>query len=130
MTLGDSLGRHTGGNIIVDGPVTVGTFEKTTASNYDPPLMIMAENGAITVNNGGSNPTLAYLVALGNGGEITYSNQNLPMNLIGGIAAHTLNPASMRGGGNVTYNISLDPTDPAFTKKHIGVVIGPPGGNI
>ncbi|MBU1107059.1 MAG: hypothetical protein KKB51_10355 [Candidatus Riflebacteria bacterium] len=130
MTIVDGIGRHTGGNIIVDGPVTVGSFDSSDPSVFDPPLMIMAEKGAITVNNGGSNSTLAYLVALGNGGEIKCSKPNLPMNLVGGIAAHTLDPSKMAGGGNLIYNTFLDPTDPAFTKKYVGVVIGPPGGNI
>lgn len=130
LTLQDDLGRHTGGNLIVDGPVTVGTFEPPDSS-FEPPLMITAEKGAITVKNSGANSTLAYLMALDkNGGEIKYANPNSPMKLVGGIAAHTLNPANIAGGGNLTYNINLDPTNPAFIKKYVGVVIGPAGGDI
>jgi len=131
LILGDSLGRHTGGNIIVDGPVTVGTFEPPTSSLFDPPLMITAEKGAITVKNSGPNSTLAYLVALDkNGGEVKFANPNAPVNLVGGIAAHTMDPANVAGGGNLTYNLSLDPTNSNFIKKYVGVVIGPAGGDI
>ena len=131
LALANGLGRHTGGNLIVDGPVTLGTFEPIMGSAFESPLMIMAEKGAITVNNSGTNSTVAYLVALDPaGGEIKYSNPNSPMNLIGGIAAHTLNPANIAGGGKMTYNISLDPTDPVFMKKYVGIVIGPAGGEI
>lgn len=131
MVLGNDLGRHTGGNLIVDGPVTVGSFEPLTGSSMDPPLMITAEKGAITINNSGSNGTFAYLMALDPaGGTIRYANPNSPINLVGGIAAHTLDPAAIAGGGNLTYNLNLDPTNSDFIKKYVGVVIGPPGGEI
>jgi len=130
MTLDDGLGRHTGGNLIVDGPVTVGTFEQANSA-FEPPLMITAEKGAITVKNSGTNNTPAYLMALDkSAGEIKYSNPNAPINLVGGIAAHTLNPANIAGGGSLTYNINLDPVNPDFTSKYVGVVIGPAGGDI
>ncbi|KAF1080887.1 MAG: hypothetical protein GQF41_2701 [Candidatus Rifleibacterium amylolyticum] len=130
MTLADGLGRHTGGNLIVDGPITVGTFEQADSA-FEPPLMITAEKGAITIKNNGTNSTLAYLMALDKtAGEIRYSNPNSPINLVGGIAANTLNPANIAGGGSLTYNINLDPVNPAFTSKYVGVVIGPAGGDI
>ncbi len=130
IALADEFGRQTGGHLIVNGPVTVGKFEKADSA-YDPPLMITAEMGAITVQNSGSNSTLAYLMALDKkGGEIKYANPNAPIDLVGGIAAHTINPASIAGGGRVIYNTNLDPTNPAFIKKYVGVVIGPAGGDI
>ena len=130
ITLADGFGRQTGGNLIVDGPITVGTFEQANSA-IEPPLMITAERGAITVKNAVNNRTLAYLMALDkNSGEIKYANPNLPIDLVGGIAANTLNPADIAGGGSLTYNINLDPTDPSFTSKYSGVVIGPAGGDI
>ncbi|EKD83920.1 MAG: hypothetical protein ACD_39C00371G0001 [uncultured bacterium] len=93
--------------------------------------MITAEKGAITVKNSGPNSTLAYLVALDkNGGEVKFANPNTPVSLVGGIAAHTMDPANVAGGGNLTYNLSLDPTNSNFIKKYVGVVIGPAGGDI
>ncbi len=130
MTLDDGFGRHTGGNLIVDGPVTVGTFEQAN-SVLEPLLMITAEKGAITVKNNGTNYTPAYLLALDKStGEIRFSNPNAPINLVGGIAANTLNPANIAGGGSLTYNINFDPVNPDFTSKYVGVVIGPAGGDI
>jgi hypothetical protein len=132
MTLADGLGRYSGGNLIVDGPITVGTFEQANSA-FDPPLMITAEKGAITLKNSsnGSNLFTAYFMALDkNLGEIKYDNPNAPINLVGGIAANSLDPANIAGGGVLTYNVSLDPTVDKFTEKYIGIVIGPAGGDI
>jgi hypothetical protein len=127
LKLMDNLGAETGGMIMVDGPIEVGTFRKA-ASAEKAPLVFMAEKGSITVKNNGLHPTLAYLIALENGnGQIKTSNPNSPFNLIGGMAAHTFDPAQIRAGGKLFYNQSLDPTSEIFG-RYLGVVIGPAGG--
>lgn len=129
LRLGDNLGANTGGTIIVDGPIETGTF-RSTDSPEKAPLMIMAEKGAITVKNSGQHPTLAYLVAMDKvGGEIKAANKQAPLNLFGGIAAHTLNPANLGGGGSIFYNQGFDPVADTFG-GFVGVVIGPAGGEI
>jgi hypothetical protein len=128
LKLGDNLGAISGGTIIVDGPVEVGTFR-----NADNPekaqLMILAEKGAITVKNSGS-PTLAYLVALDkSAGEIKPSTKQSPFLLFGGMAAHSLDPENFAGGGGIMYNQNFDPTTNQI-ENFMGVVIGPAGGEI
>lgn len=127
LVLADNLGAETGGMIMVDGPITVGTF-RSAASAENAPLAILAEKGAITLKNNGQHPTLAYLIALEKGkGEIKTIAPDSPVSLIGGIAAHTLDPEQFQGGGNIFYNQALDPTSENFG-RYLGVVIGPPGG--
>ena len=127
LKMGNDLGSNTGGTVIVDGPVEVGTF-RIRDSAEKAPLMIMAEKGAITVRNTGQHPVLAYLVALDKtDGQIKTTSSKTPLNLLGGIAAHTLDPDALEGGGTIIYNQNLDPTADAFG-ANIGVVIGPPGG--
>jgi len=129
LKMGDNLGATSGGAIIVDGPVEVGTFR--SADNPEKAqLMILAEKGAITVRNSGQHPTLAYLVALDkSGGEVKPASQQAPLQLFGGIAAHTLDPENFAGGGGIMYNQSFDPTvNPV--EDFVGVVIGPSGGEI
>lgn len=127
LQLMDNLGAETGGSIIVDGPFTVGTF-RNAASAESAPLALMAEKGAITVRNNGQHPTLAYLVALDKDrGEIKTTNPDSPFNIIGGLAAHSLDPEQIKGGGELHYNQALDPTAESFG-RYLGVVIGPAGG--
>ncbi len=128
LKLGDNLGAVSGGTLIVDGPVEVGTFR-----NADNPekaqLMILAEKGAITVKNSGA-PTLAYLVALDkSGGEIKPTAIKSPFLLFGGMAAHSIEPENFAGGGGVMYNQNFDPTVNPI-ENFMGVVIGPAGGEI
>ncbi|GAB4271998.1 MAG: hypothetical protein Kow0029_10210 [Candidatus Rifleibacteriota bacterium] len=128
LTLMDNLGAETGGTLIVDGPFRVGTFRKA-ASAENAPLVLMAAKGAIEVKNNGQHPTLAYLIALEKGkGEIKVSDERSPLNLIGGIAAHTIDPDKIKAGGRLYYNQSLDPTSDVFG-RYLGVVIGPSGGS-
>lgn len=123
----DDLGAETGGMIMVDAPFEIGTFRRA-ASAEKAPLMFMAEKGAITVKNSGKNPILAYLIALERGrGEIKTTNPRSPLNVIGGIAAHSMDPEQIKAGGNLFYNQGLDPTSAAFG-RYLGVVIGPAGG--
>ncbi|HMM60543.1 MAG TPA: hypothetical protein PKC25_10500, partial [Candidatus Rifleibacterium sp.] len=74
--------------------------------------------------------TLAYLVALDKtGGEIKTASKQAPLQLFGGIAAHTLDPENFAGGGGIMYNQGFDPTvNPV--ENFVGVVIGPSGGEI
>ncbi len=126
MEFGDNLGSNTGGSILVDGPVKLGTFRKSSEPDKAP-LLIMAEKGAITVKNS-THPTLAYLVALEKtNGTIKFASQDQPMNLLGGIAAHTIMPDDISKGGSLIYNTRFDPTKNDFA-QHVGVVIGPLGG--
>jgi hypothetical protein len=127
LRLMDNLGAETGGMIMVDGSVEVGTFRKA-ASADNAPLVIMSEKGFIRVKNNGKHPTLAYLIALDkNRGEIQTSDNRSPLNLIGGIAANKLDPEQIKAGGYLYYNQSLDPTADLFG-RYLGVVIGPAGG--
>lgn len=124
----DNLGAETGGMIMVDGDFTLGTF-RNAASVENAPLVFMAEKGAIKVKNNGQHPTLAYLIALDkNKGEIKTTDPNSPLNLIGGIAAHSFDPQQIKAGGRLYYNRALDPTAETFS-RYLGVVIGPPGGD-
>jgi hypothetical protein len=127
LQLMDDLGAETGGMIMVDGPLTIGTF-RGAASAENAPLAFMSEKGAITVKNNGSHPVLAYLIALDkNNGEIKCADPSSPLNLIGGIAAHSLDPQQIKAGGRLYYNQALDPTANSFS-RYLGVVIGPAGG--
>lgn len=127
LQLMDNLGAESGGMILADGPIEVGTFRKA-ASAENAPLAIMAEKGAITVKNNSQHPTLAYLIALDKAaGEVKTADPGSEFNLIGGIAAHTLDPQQFKAGGKLFYNQALDPTESGFS-RFIGVVIGPPGG--
>lgn len=129
MLMQGNLGIDSGGTIIVDGPVSVGHFKSLDTTDRSP-LVIMAETGNLTVDNSQIHPILAYLVALDQAGaEIKLTNPNQPLNLLGGIAAHTLTPAEFVAGGEIHYNSNLDPTDAGFA-SYIGVVLGPPGGEI
>lgn len=128
LEFADNLGAVTGGSILVDGPITLGTFKQAIEPDKVP-LLIMAEKGAITVKNSTNpkNPTLAYLVALDKDkGAIKFASPNIPLNLLGGIAANNLIPDDISIGGRVTYNTRFDPTGSDF-KQHVGVVIGPVG---
>ncbi len=129
LKMGDNLGASSGGTIIVDGPVEVGTF-RSTDNPEKAQLMIMAEKGAITVKNTSQHPTLAYLVSLNkDGGEIKLSSKQSPLQLFGGIAAHSIDPENFSGGGGIMYNQSFDPTVNPI-ENFMGVAIGPPGGDI
>jgi hypothetical protein len=122
LVMGDNLGSNTGGSIIVDGPVRLGTF-KQSSEPEKAPLLIMSEKGEITVKNS-ANPTLAYLVAMNKEkGQIKFASQDQPIKLLGGIAASTVNPADISRGGSIIYNSRFDPTKEDFA-QHVGVVIG------
>ena len=125
LTMEDDLGTHTGGSILIDGPVTVGAFKNQTQS-ISAPVLILAEKGDLTISNGKGTDSLGYFVAPK--GEIKVTNQHVPLKIIGGIAAKTLSPTQISGGGKLVYNESLDPTSKAFG-NYVGIVIGPAGGD-
>jgi hypothetical protein len=128
LRLKDNLGSETGGMIMVDGSLEIGTFRKTDTPEKAP-LVFMSEKGFIRVKNNGQHPVLGYLIALDkNKGEIKTADNRASLNLIGGIAAHKLDPDQIKGGGNLYYNQSLDPTSDLFG-RYLGVVIGPAGGD-
>lgn len=128
MVFGDSLGIKTGGSIIVDGSIRLGTFSGIT-EQHKAPLLIMSEKGEIVIKNS-SNPVLAYLVALDSGkGRIKFENPSSKVEILGGIAAHTMEPADIKGGGTLFYNEYFDPTKDSF-RRYVGVAIGPAGGDI
>lgn len=129
LKMGDNLGAVSGGAILVDGPIEVGTFRSTDNPERGQ-LLVLAETGAITVRNTGQHPTLAYLVALDkNGGEIKPSSKQSAVEVFGGIAAHTLNPDNFAGGGGLMYNQNFDPTVNPI-ESFMGVAIGPAGGDL
>lgn len=128
LQLMNNMGAESGGTIIAEDSLTVGTFRKVSSPEKSP-LVLMSENGAISVNNKGQHPTLAYLIALNkNNGQIKLVDARLPLNLIGGMAVNDLDPQQIKGGGQLYYNTSLDPVADNFS-RHIGVVIGPAGGS-
>lgn len=127
LKLENNLGTHSGGTIISEGPLLVGTFKKVS-EDFKSPLVFMSEKGSITVNNGSRNATLAYLVALDKtNGELKLSYTNRPLKLIGGIATTKLSTNQIVGGGSIIFNHNLDPTGKSFASC-IGMVIGPEGG--
>ena len=129
LKLGDDMGATSGGTILVDGPVEVGTFRSTDIPDKAL-LMIMAETGAITVRNAGQHPTLAYLVALDkSNGEIKLSSKQAAVEIFGGVAAHSLDPDNFAGGGGIMYNQGFDPTVNPL-ESFMGVAIGPVGGDL
>jgi len=128
MVFDDQLGIKTGGSILVDGSIRLGTFSGLT-EQHKAPLLIMSEKGEIVVKNS-SNPVMAYLVALNSSkGRIKFANPDGTVEILGGIAAHTLDPDDIKGGGTLFYNSYFDPTKDTF-RQFIGVAIGPAGGEI
>ena len=127
LQLMNNMGAESGGTIISEDSLTVGTFRKVSSPEKSP-LVLMSEKGSIKVNNKGQHPTLAYLIALDkNQGQLKLLDTRRPLNLIGGLALTDFDPQQIKGGGQLYYNPSLDPTAEQFS-RHIGVVIGPAGG--
>lgn len=132
ITLDNDLRVKSGGTILFDSTVTLGSF--ATPDNdalAPPPLVILSETGDVVINsaNAGNsiynlgNPTQAYLIALN--GEIKQVDQNNFAYIAGGIAANIIRPEQFRAGGSVVYNENLRPQAP-----RIGVILGPLGGDI
>jgi hypothetical protein len=121
----DNLGTHTGGSILIDGPVTVGAFRNQTKS-VNAPVLILAEKGDLTISNGKGTDSLGYFIAPK--GQIKALNKHVALKVIGGIAAKTIMPDQISGGGQVIYNENLDPTSNGFG-NYVGIVIGPAGGD-
>lgn len=129
--LGSSLSINSPGAIFSEGPIRLGSF----APNAEPdkvPLLVLAGNGAISVDNSGENEVRAYLVALGEDGTVKANNAGAPLYIRGGMAVKTFSPENLpNAGGHLAYNRHLDPTgkDSGFI-RHLGVAFGPKGGKL
>jgi hypothetical protein len=128
----NNLGTKTGGTLLVDGGMEIGTF-RMMPSETDAPVVFISERGKIAINNSGSGswkqPTLGYFIAMDPvNGEVAPTNENRPFYLTGGLAAYNFSPEKFKAGGKITYNQALDPTQISFA-KNLGIVIGPSGGD-
>ena len=93
-------------------------------------MLLLAENGAISVENGGKSEIRAYLMALGEGGTVKALRKDSPLNIVGGMAVKEFSPENIPDkGGCLIYNKSLDPTHMDFF-SYLGVVFGPKGGGL
>lgn len=131
VNLGSNLSVKTPGTIFSDGPITIGSFAKTGEPDKVP-MMVLAGNGGISIDNAGDNEIRAYLVALGEGGTVKANNAGAPLYIRGGMAVKTFSPDNLpNAGGYLAYNLNLDPTnkDGRFT-KFFGVAFGPKGGKL
>ena len=118
------------GTIYSDGPITVGTFLPPTGDSVNTPVMLLAGQGAITVNNSGNHEVRAYLVALGEGGTVKADRKDVPLLICGGMAVKEFKPENIPDkGGYLVYNTELDPLKEDFAIKYLGVAIGPKGCN-
>ena len=124
VSLDDNLYVQSGGVLMVDGPIEVGTF-RNVAQQSDVSLAIVAEMGPITLKSGKA-PTRAHLIALGPNGELKSADKKAPLFIFGALAVKNFSPAEFTGGGAIWFDENLDPTTPA-SLKHLSLVIGPSG---
>ena len=118
---------NSSGAILSDGPVRLTSFSSAVSDSLSSPVMVLAEKGAITVDNDGNNDVRAYLVALGEGGTVKASKANASLKIIGGMAVKEFSAENLPdGGGYLNYNINLDPI--RNVGSYVGIVFGPKGG--
>jgi hypothetical protein len=125
-----NLNINTPGAIFSKGPITVGNFLTNNKDANNSPLLLLAENGAISIDNGGKSEVRAYLIALGEGGTVKALRKDYPLSIIGGMAVKEFSPDNIPNkGGCLAYNLALDPTKDEFF-QYFGVVFGPKGGGL
>ncbi len=124
-----NMSINSAGTIYSDGPIDVGVFLPPPENHDNTPFMLLAEKGAITVNNSGNKEVRAYLVALGEGGTVKADRKDVPLLINGGMAVKEFKPENIPDkGGYLVYNSELDPTHEGFI-KYLGVAVGPKGSN-
>ena len=111
LDLGSNMNFKSSGAIYrKDGPLKIGAFSNVMGT--DIPFLLLAGKGSINISNSGNNEVRAYLVALGEGGEIKLLNNDSELLVKGGVAVRNFSPENIPAkGGYLVYNSAVDPTD-------------------
>ena len=126
----NNISVNTPGTIFSKGPITIGNFLYSNKDAEKVPLLLLAENGAISIDNSGKSEVRAYLIALGEGGTVKAIRKDSPLKILGGMALKEFSPDNIPDkGGCLVYNEGLNPIGDEF-KDYWGIVFGPRGGGL